>query len=110
MSQLDSRKRDRRVVDGFEPHHGCTASLDRTVVLLDDVVEVLAGSNFHFAPDWMLSPQAPQRAPTRHVTIDGDLPRSTWVRSELWSAKMPSLAFSCLGLSRMAPWAHDRSA
>ena len=52
------------------------------MVLLDDVVEVLAGSDFHAAPDRMLSPQSPQSAPTRHMAIDGDLPRSTWVRSE----------------------------
>src|SRR5882672_9570987 len=82
MRQLDSRKRDRRVVERFEPHHRCTASLDRPVVLLDDVVEVLAGSDFHVAPERMLSPQSPQRAPTRHMAIDGDLARSTWARSE----------------------------
>ena len=41
MSQLDPCKRERRVVERFEPHHGCTASLDRPVVLLNHVVEVL---------------------------------------------------------------------
>jgi hypothetical protein len=47
-----------------------------------NLVEVLAGSDFHVAPDRILSAQSPQRAPTRHMAIDGDLPRSTWVRSE----------------------------
>src|SRR5882672_12738331 len=81
MRQLDSGKCDRSILERFEARHRRAPSLDRPVVLLDDVVEVLAGSNFHFAPDW-ISPQSPQRAPTRHMAIDGDLPRSTWVRSE----------------------------
>src|SRR5882672_9103567 len=82
MRQLDSGKCDRSILERFEARHRRAPSLDRPVVLLDDVVEVLAGPNFHFAPDWMLSPQSPQRAPARHMAIDGDLPRSTWVRSE----------------------------
>src|SRR5882672_1410455 len=82
MRQFHSGKRDRSIRERLEASHGRTPSLDRTVVLFDDVVEVLAGSSFHFAPDWMLSPQSPQRASARHMAIDGDLPRSTWVRSE----------------------------
>jgi len=57
MRQFHSGKRDRSILERLEASHGRTPSLDRTLVLFDDVVEVLAGPNFHFAPDWMLSPQ-----------------------------------------------------
>jgi hypothetical protein len=82
MRQLDSRKRDRSILERLEAHHRCTPSLDRPMVLLDDVVEVLAGSHFHVAPDWMLTPQSPQRALTRHVTVKGNVARTARMRSE----------------------------
>jgi hypothetical protein len=80
MSQLDSGKRDRRVVERFEARHGSAPSLDRPVVLLDDVVEVLAGSNFHVAPDRMLSPQSPHSAPTRHMAVESTFARTARMR------------------------------
>src|SRR5882672_1540282 len=82
MRQLDSRKRDRRILERFEAGHGRAPSLDRPVALLDDVVEVLAGSNFHLAPERMLSRQSPQRAPTRHVAVEGNFARTARMRSE----------------------------
>jgi hypothetical protein len=85
MSQLDARKSDRRVVKRFEPRHGCTASLDCPMVLLDDVVEVLAGSNFYVAPERMLSAQSPQSAPTRHVAVEGNFARSAWMRRKCFA-------------------------
>src|SRR5882672_579625 len=87
MSQLDSRKRDRRILERFEARHGGTPSLDRPVVLLDDVVEVLAGSNFHFAPERVLSPQSPQSAPTWHVPVEGNFARTARMRSECLAEK-----------------------
>jgi len=78
MSQLDASDCDRGVVEGFEPQHRRTAPVDRAVVLLDDV----AGSDFHVAPDSMLAPQSPQRTPTRHVSVEANLARTAWMRSE----------------------------
>src|SRR5882672_11084594 len=89
MSQLDSRKRDRSILERLEPDHRCTASLDRPVVLLDGVVEVLAGSNFHVAPERVFSSQSPQSAPTRHVAVEGNF---------AWTARMRS---KCLAEKRL---------
>jgi hypothetical protein len=47
------------------------------VILLDEVVEVLAGSNVHVPPRRMLSPKQPEGAVARPVTIEGHLLRRT---------------------------------
>jgi hypothetical protein len=57
MRKLDANDCHRCGLDGLEPEHRCTSSLDRSVILLDDVVEVLAGSNMHAPPRRMLSPK-----------------------------------------------------
>jgi hypothetical protein len=44
MRKLDARDCHRCGLDGFEPEHRRTSSLDRPVILLDDVVKVRAGS------------------------------------------------------------------
>jgi Domain of unknown function (DUF3387) len=70
MSQLDSGDRDGRVGEGLEPSHRRTAALDGSVILLDDVVEVLASPDLDVAPTRVLATQQPQRAPARHVAIE----------------------------------------
>jgi hypothetical protein len=47
------------------------------VILLDDVVEVLAGSNMHAPPRGMLSPKQPEGAVARPMAIEGHLLRRT---------------------------------
>jgi len=59
MRKFHSGKRDRSIPERLEADHGRAPSLDRTVVLLDDVVEVLASPNLNMAPDGMLAPQSP---------------------------------------------------
>jgi len=45
--------------------------------LLDDVVEVLAGSNMHAPPRRMLSPKQPEGTVARPMAIEGHLLRWT---------------------------------
>ena len=43
MRQFDASNFDGRVRERFEPSHRRTASLDRPMILLNDVVEMLGG-------------------------------------------------------------------
>jgi len=45
VCQLDSGDRDSRVGERLGSLHRRTAALDRTVILLNDIVEVLAGTH-----------------------------------------------------------------
>src|SRR5450631_2638118 len=53
MGQLDAGDRDGGVRERLEPSHIDAASLDRAVVLFDDVVQVLARAHFDVAPTRM---------------------------------------------------------
>ena len=44
MGQLDAGDGDGRAVEGLEPRHRCAAPFDRSMILLNDVVQILAGS------------------------------------------------------------------
>jgi hypothetical protein len=55
MRQLDARKRDLRYGEGLEAEHGIASLLDRSVVLLDRVVQILAGAYVHEPPTATLS-------------------------------------------------------
>jgi len=77
MRKLDARDCHRCGLHGLEPEHRHTSSLDRSVILLDDVVEVLAGSNMHTTLSGMLSPKQPEGAMARPMTIEGHLLRRT---------------------------------
>ncbi len=50
MCQLDSGNRDRSVGERLESVHRRSAALDRAVILLNDIVEVLAGPCLHVLP------------------------------------------------------------
>ena len=69
VRQLDTGDGDGRVLEGLEPRHRCAAPLDRPMVLLNNVIQVLAGSHLDVALARMLFAQEPQRAPTGHVAI-----------------------------------------
>src|SRR5450631_2949919 len=47
VGQLDADNRDGRVGERFEAGHRRTAPLDRAVVVLNQVVEILARADFH---------------------------------------------------------------
>src|ERR1035438_1205858 len=57
MCQLNSGNGDGRIRERLEPSHRRTASLDRPMILLDDVVQILAGP----PPD-----VPPARVPSAH--------------------------------------------
>jgi len=41
MSEFDARDRNRRMRKRLEPFHGSASPLDRSMILLNDVVQVL---------------------------------------------------------------------
>jgi hypothetical protein len=65
MGQLDAGDRDGCVRERLEPSHRRTASLDRPMILLDDVVQIFAGPHFDVTPARMLSAQLLWRFPYR---------------------------------------------
>ena len=50
MRQLDSGNGDGRIVERLEAGHRGTAPFDRAMILLNDIVEVLAGPYFDVPP------------------------------------------------------------
>jgi len=50
MRQFDASDPDLSVGEGLEARHRCAAPLDRSVILLDDVVELLRASQSYIAP------------------------------------------------------------
>jgi hypothetical protein len=70
MGQLDTGDRDGRIRGRLEPSHRRTASFDRAMVLLNNIVEVLASPHFDVTPARMLAPKQLQRAPTRHMPAE----------------------------------------
>jgi hypothetical protein len=54
MCQLDSGNRDRSVVERLESLHRRTAVLDRAVILLNDIVEVLAAPYLRRQDSWVM--------------------------------------------------------
>src|ERR1019366_3356779 len=60
MCQLNSGNGDGRIRERFEPSHRCATPLDRAVVLLDQVVEVLVCTHLHVPPARVFTSQQPQ--------------------------------------------------
>jgi hypothetical protein len=77
MRKLDARDCHRCGRGELEPKHRRTSPLDRSVILFDDAVEVLAGSNTHAPPRRMLSSKQPEGAMARLMAIEGHLSRRT---------------------------------
>ena len=72
VRELNPGKGGRGCRERLEPAHRLTACLDRSVVLLDDVVQVRARSHVHAPPCGMLASQEPQRSVARPVSIKRD--------------------------------------
>jgi hypothetical protein len=70
VSQFDAGDGDRCCRDGLEAVHGQASSLDGSVILLDDVVQILAGSNLDVAPEESLTAQQPECPPAWDVSIE----------------------------------------
>jgi hypothetical protein len=57
VRQLDSRENDAGVHEGLEPKHACGSPFDGAMILLDNIVQVLAGANFDLHPlFWIFAP------------------------------------------------------
>jgi hypothetical protein len=67
MCELDARQRDGGRAERLEGEHRCATALDRSVVLLDNVVEISAATNQDSLPPGILLPQQPQHPVTRGV-------------------------------------------
>jgi uncharacterized protein (TIGR02679 family) len=69
VDELDASDRDGRVRKRLEPGHRRAPPLDRAVVLLDQVVEVLVRANFDIPPAGVLAAEQPRlrRPLTWHV-------------------------------------------
>ena len=70
MGEFDAGDRNGRARERLEPGHRRTSSLDRAVVLLDEVVEILVRPYLHVAPAGVFTAQQPQRTPARHMTVE----------------------------------------
>ena len=73
MRELNPCKGGRGRGERLEPAHRPTACLNRSVVLLDDVVQIRARSHVHAPPCGMLASQQPQRPVARPVAVQGRL-------------------------------------
>ena len=72
VRELNPCKGGRGCGERLEPAHRPTACLNRSVVLLDDVVQIRARSHVHAPPCGMLASQQPQRSVARPVPIKRD--------------------------------------
>jgi hypothetical protein len=79
MRELDARERSGGCAKGLHGQHGCATSLDRAMVLLDDVVEIPAAADLDGLPPGILLAQHAQRPVTCRVAVKIQLSRPPWV-------------------------------
>jgi hypothetical protein len=70
MRELHARERNGRRAKGLEGKHRHAATLDRSMVLLDDVVEVSATAYDDTLPPGIFLPQQAQRPVTGRITVE----------------------------------------
>ena len=73
LRQLDSTNDDCRVVESFEPEHRPSPLFDSPVVLFNEVVQVLAGSDSHSFGKFARLLHFPHRAMRCRIGVQGDL-------------------------------------
>ena len=78
MRELDPRKSYRCGPVGLEAQHRPAAALDRPVVLLDDIVQVLAVANQDVYPPPIFSTEPAQRPMALLVPVECDPARPPW--------------------------------
>jgi len=81
MRELHAGKRGGGCAKGLHGEHWRTTSLDRAMVLLDDVVKISATADLDGLPVGILLTQHPQRAVTCGVAVKIQLGRPAWVMS-----------------------------
>src|SRR5277367_878348 len=79
MRELHASERNSGCAKGLHRQHRCTTSLDRAMVLLDDVVEIPATADLDGIPIVSLLPQHAQRTVTGCVAVEIELSRPPWV-------------------------------
>ena len=75
MCQLDASERYRCIAERFEAQHGSAAAFDRTMILLNDVVDVRTLPDENILPLRIFPAQEPQRLMTRRVPVERGLAR-----------------------------------
>jgi hypothetical protein len=75
MRQLDSAKRDGCSSSRLKTRHPGTATLDRTMILFDDVIEVLTAPHQHVFSFRILAPQKPECLMTGRIAVQRNLAR-----------------------------------
>ena len=75
MREFDAGDGSRGVARRLEPFPRRAPALDRSMVLFDHIVEVLATSNLNAPPCDLLPTQDSRRSMTWNVAVEGDFPR-----------------------------------
>src|SRR6266436_4320387 len=75
LRQLDSANSDRCVVESLEPEHRPSPLFDSPMVLFNEVVQVLAGSNSHSLGKIAGLLHFPHRAMRCRIGVQSDLSR-----------------------------------
>ena len=105
MNELNSGERPRRVGKYFAAQHRFGARLDRPMVLLHDVIQLLTGSDLDPAPNLRLTTQLEEGAVAGIVPIRGHLHRRPGSQESL-----PEERLGCLDIAVLAQPEVDRSA
>jgi len=76
MGKFDTGQGNGRTRERLEAsHHRGASAFDRSMILLNDIVEVLVTSHLNILPLRILPPQKPKGQVALQVAIERDLPR-----------------------------------
>lgn len=75
MGELDAGQCSGRAPERLEASHSGAAAFDRSMILLDQIVEVLTTSHVNVLPPRILPPQIPKGQVALHVAVERDLAR-----------------------------------
>jgi len=75
MGKLDAGQRNGRTPEGLEASHRRASAFDRSMILLNQIVEVLATPHLNVLPLRILPPQKPKGRVTLLVAIERYLAR-----------------------------------
>ena len=78
VHEFQPSQSDGRRPIGLEAQHGAASSLDRPMILLYDIVQVLALAYQDVFPPMILSTKSAQTQMTGFVSIQRDFPRPSW--------------------------------
>src|SRR5882757_7494581 len=91
MCQFDAGQGNGRAPERLEaPHHRGASAFDRSMILLDEIIEVRVTSHLNILPLRILPPQTPKGEVALQVAIERDLPRPPR------QSRRQSLAKECL--------------